>query len=67
MMNTVEEIKKAIASLPEKEYVRLRKWFSEKDWEEWDKKIAKDSKAGKLDFLIEEALNEKKVGRLRDL
>ena len=67
MMNTVEEIKKAIASLPEKEYASLRKWFSEKDWEEWDKKIAKDSKAGKLDFLIEEALNEKKVGRLRDL
>ena len=67
MMNTVEEIKKAIASLPEKEYASLRKWFSEKDWEEWDKKIAKDSKAGKLDFLIEEALNEKKAGHLRDL
>jgi len=66
-MITVEEIKKAIASLPEKEYVSLRKWFSEKDWEKWDKKIEKDSKAGKLDFLIEEALNEKKIGRLRDL
>ena len=66
-MITVEEIKKAIASLPEKEYVSLREWFSEKDWEKWDKKIEKDSKAGKLDFLIEEALNEKKIGRLRDL
>jgi NAD-dependent DNA ligase len=66
-MITVEEIKKAIASLPEKECVSLREWFSEKDWEKWDKKIEKDSKAGKLDFLIEEALNEKKIGRLRDL
>ena len=66
-MITVEEIKKAIASLPEKEYLSLRKWFSEKDWEKWDKKIEKDSKAGNLDFLIEEALNEKKIGRLRDL
>jgi hypothetical protein len=66
-MITVEEIKKAIVSLPEKEYDSLRNWFSEKDWEKWDKKIVKDSKAGKLDFLIEEAINEKKIGRLRDL
>ena len=67
IMITVEEIKKAIGSLPEKEYVSLRNWFSEKDWEKWDKKIVKDSKAGKLDFLIEEALNEKKRGLLREL
>lgn len=66
-MITVEEIKKAIASLPEKEYIILRKWFSEKDWEKWDKQIVKDSKASKLDFFIEEALNEKELGRLRDL
>ena len=67
IMITVEEIKKAIDSLSDKEYVSLRNWFSEKDWEKWDKKIVKDSKAGKLDFLIEEALNEKKRGLLREL
>lgn len=64
---TVEEIKKAIVSLPEKEYVSLRNWFSEKDWEKWDRKIAEDSKAGKLDFLINEALNQKSQGNLRNL
>jgi len=66
-MFTAEKIKKAINSLPEKEYVRLRKWFSEKDWKKWDRKIKQDSEAGKLDFLIEEALNEKNKGTLRNL
>ncbi|CAN2041507.1 conserved hypothetical protein [Candidatus Magnetomoraceae bacterium gMMP-15] len=66
-MITVEQIKTAIDSLPEKEYACLRNWFSEKDWEKWDRKIAKDSEARKLDFLIEEALNEKNRGTLRDL
>jgi enolase len=64
---TVEEIKTAIDSLPEKEYVSLRTWFSEKDWEKWDREIVKDSEAGKLDFLIQEALHEKDRGTLRDL
>jgi hypothetical protein len=66
-MLTVEEIKTAIDSLPEKEYVRLRSWFSAKDWEKWDREIVKDSEAGKLDFLIQEALHEKNKGTLRDL
>lgn len=66
-MITVEEIKTAISLLPEKEYISLRNWFSEKDWVKWDRNIEKDSESGKLDFLIEEALNEKSRGTLRDL
>ncbi len=45
-MLTAEEIKKSIIQLPEKEYRKLRKWFSERDWEEWDKTIAQDAQAG---------------------
>ena len=66
-MITVKEIKTAINSLPEPDYVCLRNWFSEKDWEEWDKRIEKDSEAGTLDFLIKEALNQKDMGTMRDL
>jgi hypothetical protein len=66
-MLTAEEIKKSIVQLPEKEYRKLRKWFSERDWNEWDKKIELDAQEGKLDFLMEEALNEKKKHTLRDL
>ncbi|MBF0376721.1 MAG: hypothetical protein HQK72_04495 [Desulfamplus sp.] len=66
-MITAEEIKHAIESLPEKEYVKLRKWFSEKDWDKWDEAIELDSQSGKLDFLIEEALAQKNKGTLRKL
>jgi len=63
----VNEIKVAIEALPEKEYVQLRRWFSERDWEGWDKQIELDSESGKLDFLAREALDEKGKGSLRGL
>lgn len=64
-MSTVEEIEAAIASLPKEEYARLRDWFSERDWEKWDQQIEADSKSGKLDFLLKEALEEKTGGNLK--
>lgn len=66
-MSRVEEIEAAIESLSEEEYVRLRKWFSEKDWAKWDRQIEADSDSGKLDFLVREALNEKDKGMLKEL
>ncbi|MGQ3686122.1 MAG: hypothetical protein ACUBOA_14125 [Candidatus Loosdrechtia sp.] len=66
-MSKLEEIEAAIESLSEEEYIRLRKWFSEKDWEKWDKQIESDSESGKLDFLTREALNEKAKGKLKEL
>ncbi len=66
-MSKVDEIKAAIEALPENEYVELRQWFSEKDWQKWDEQIEEDSKSGKLDFLMEEAFNEKKKGKLKNL
>jgi hypothetical protein len=63
----VEEIQVAIESLPYEEYIRLRQWFSERDWGKWDRQIEADSGSGKLDFLIEEALNEKAQGTLKEL
>lgn len=66
-MSNVEEIKAAIEALAEPDYVQLRQWFSEKDWEKWDRQIEADSKSGKLDFLVAEALEEKKKGTLKEL
>jgi len=62
---TVEKIKVAIQSLPKDEYRQLRDWFSQRDWELWDRKIENDSQQGKLDFLVEEALQEKEKGQLK--
>ena len=63
----IEEIQVAIESLPPEKYARLRQWFSERDWDQWDRQIEADSNAGKLDFLIKEALTHKKKGYLREL
>ena len=66
-MSTVEEIKDAISVLPDPMISELRKWIVEKDWENWDEQIERDSDSGKLDFLINEALDGKTEGTLRDL
>ena len=67
VMLSVEEIKSAIASLSQEYYARLRDWFSERDREKWDEEIEKDSAAGKLDFLVKEAVAEKNRGLLEKL
>lgn len=66
-MSKVEEILYSIESLSEEEYTQLREWFSERDWGKWDRQIEIDSKSGKLDFLIKEALDGKDKGRLKEL
>jgi hypothetical protein len=67
MMLDVAKIKAAIESLPEKDYLQLRKWFWEKDWQTWGRQIEADSGAGRLDFLVKEALDEKDQGKLEEL
>jgi len=66
-MSTIEEIMSAIESLPEDDYSQLRDWFSERDWGKWDEQLEEDVQAGKLDFLVREALGEKAAGSLREL
>lgn len=66
-MSKVQRIQTEIESLSDEEYSKLRKWFSERDWEKWDRQIDEDSGSGKLDFLIKEALDEKSKGNLKEL
>ena len=66
-MPSVTEIQQAILSLPEPDYLQLRQWFSELDWEKWDRQIEADSENGKLDFLIAEAFEAKGKGKLKGL
>jgi len=67
IMSRVEELQTAIVSLAPEEYARLRQWFAERDWEQWDRQIEEDAQSGKLDFLIDEAMAERAQGRLREL
>jgi len=66
-VSKVDELKSVIEALPKSEYVELRQWFSEKDWQTWDEQIEADSEAGRLDFLYKEATDEKRRGKLKDL
>ncbi len=66
-MSKISAIRKAIEALSEDEYVELRQWFSDRDWKKWDQEIEEDSTAGKLDFLVREAFNQKRQGKLKDL
>ena len=66
-MTTVQRIKTDIQALPHEDYMSLLSWIHERDWEEWDKQLENDIALGKLDFLIHEAMEEKKAGKLVDL
>ena len=66
-MSKVDDLKAEIERLPGKELAELNRWLSEKDWERWDEEIAADSHAGRLDFLVREASEEKTKGTLKDL
>ncbi|GIK73033.1 MAG: hypothetical protein BroJett021_20210 [Chloroflexota bacterium] len=66
-MMQVEQLQREIEALPERDYIRLRQWFAELDWQRWDRQLAADVAAGKLDFLLEEAQVAKEQGALQAL
>lgn len=62
---SVAEIEKAIQELPQPELSELRQWFDEYLADQWDEQIAADARAGKLDFLIEQADEAHRSGNVR--
>jgi hypothetical protein len=66
-MSKIDELKADIERLPSEELAELLRWLSEKEWESWDKEIEADSQAGRLDFLVREAREEKTKGTLREI
>jgi hypothetical protein len=66
-MSKVDELKADIERLPSEELAELFRWLSEKEWVSWDKEIEADSQAGRLDFLVREAREEKAKGTLKDM
>ncbi|HTP91973.1 MAG TPA: hypothetical protein VMJ52_09570, partial [Xanthobacteraceae bacterium] len=64
---TIEDIENAVAKLPPDQLARFRAWFEEFDAVRFDQKIERDAKAGKLDRLANEALDDFRKGRAREL
>ena len=65
-MSTVEEIEAAIVSLPIEQRDKVRKWINELD-DDWDRQIAEDVAAGRLDHLGREADEDFEAGRCKPL
>lgn len=66
-MNTVEEITAAIEQLSIEDVARIRAWLAGYSERLWDKQIERDAQAGRLDSLIDSALEEYRAGRTRPL
>jgi hypothetical protein len=66
-MSTVQEIERAVQSLPTDDLAQFRTWFAEFDSHAWDAQIEEDALAGRLDWLADEAERDLREGRCRDI
>jgi len=66
-MTNVQLIEDQIQHLDNQSFAALRNWFIEYEHSRWDRQIATDSEAGKIDFLIDEALAEHRAGKTKPL
>jgi hypothetical protein len=64
---TIEELENAIAKLPPDDLARFRAWFDEFDAARFDQKIERDAKSGKLDCFADQAIDDMRKGRAREL
>jgi hypothetical protein len=63
---SLTEIKSAVRELSPKELAELTVFISEQDNAVWCEQMERDAASGKLDFLFQEAEDERKVSKLRD-
>lgn len=64
---SIEDLENAVAKLPPDDLARFRAWFETFDAERFDDRIERDAKAGKLDRLAEQAIDDLRKGRAREL
>lgn len=64
---TIEDIEKAVSKLPPDQLAEFRAWFETFDAARYDEKIERDAKSGRLDRLADQALDELRKGRAREL
>jgi hypothetical protein len=65
-MSTVDEIEASIRQLTPAERACFRAWFAEFDAADWDRQIEADLAAGRLDWIVDEAIKDLDSGRCSD-
>jgi hypothetical protein len=63
----IEDLEKAVAKLPPDQFAQFRDWFDSFDARRFDEKIEHDAKAGKLDRLGDQASDDFRKGRAREI
>ena len=64
---TIRDIEDAVTKLPRQKLVAFRAWFYKFDQRTWDTEFEEDAKSGKLDAIADEAIDDFKNGRSREL
>jgi hypothetical protein len=64
---TIEELEKAVATLPPEQFAEFRAWFERLDAARFDQKIERDASAGRLDRLGDQAIDDFRKGRAREI
>ena len=66
-MNAIQRIEEAVRRLSAEDLAAFRQWFAEYDAEAWDRQFEQDVAAGRLDRFADEALQDVRQGRTKDL
>ena len=66
-MSKIEKIEQEVQALSPEELAQFRAWFLEFDWAVWDRQIARDAEAGRLDDLAARALRDHAAGKTTSL
>ena len=66
-MSRVEAIESEIRQLSPSEFAELRDWLLNEDQDAWDKQIASDAAAGRLDALFAQAEADHIAGKSHEI
>jgi hypothetical protein len=66
-MSKLEDLEKGVEGLLPEELSKFRAWFVEFDHRAWDRQIESDSRSGKLDKVVAQAIADYKAGKAREL
>ncbi|KAA5541571.1 hypothetical protein FYK55_18385 [Roseiconus nitratireducens] len=64
---TLKDLEERVAELPPDQMAKFREWFLEFDAKQFDERIERDAREGRLDQLADEALRQHAAGDSRPL
>ena len=66
-MSKLEQLQEEISHLMPEQLAAFDKWYVEYMADAWDRQMEADANAGRLDFLIEEAREDIRAGKVTEL